>query len=102
VELRKSRILAGVMGDGTWFSLFRWLMSASGTFGSLPGVALALADIPLAALATGTRALASTSLEVVGMGAALRPRAPHLLPHRRGTRYDSKDSRNSKKACSIE
>jgi hypothetical protein len=92
VELRKSRILAGVMGDGTWFSLFRWLMSASGTFGSLPGVALA----------TGTRALASTSLEVVGMGAALRPRAPHLLPHRRGTRYDSKDSRNSKKACSIE
>jgi hypothetical protein len=75
VELRESRILAGVIGDGTWFSLFRWLMSASGAFGSLPGAALALAGVPLAALVTGTRALASASREV-GMVAALRPRAP--------------------------
>ena len=76
MELRESRILAGVMGDGgAWFSLFRWLMSASGAFGSLPGAALALAGVPLAALATGTRALVSASREV-GMGAAVRPCAP--------------------------
>lgn len=85
MEPRESRILAGVMGDGTLFSLLRWLMSASGALGSLPGAALALPGVLLAPFARALPAARGPACgadpRVTGMGAAPPvPLAPSFVP----------------------